>query len=156
MNTEISYIRNGILVTVAVLLAVGSISLLQHSRWPEQDSGRNPEISSPALSRVSASNQEGMRLFKTNCTACHSLYKDLTGPALAGVTDRWPSRALLKKWILNWSKAVATGNPYPRKMADWSPLTMNIFEGSLSDQDVESIINYLEEEGKKDRVVAYR
>lgn len=56
MNTEISYIRNGILVTVAVLLAVGSISLLQHSRWPEQDSGRNPEISSPALSRVSASN----------------------------------------------------------------------------------------------------
>lgn len=154
MNTELSYIRNGMLGAVAILLLAGMVSLFQNSRQPDDVSEEKRDVNSSAVAETRVSHPEGKRLFQINCASCHALNKDLTGPALAGVVERWPDRALLKKWILNWSKAVATGDPYPVKMVKWSTATMNFFEGTLTDKEVESIIDYLETDGAKDRVVA--
>src|SRR5918993_947381 len=48
-------------------------------------------------------NSKGKQLFQQNCASCHSLTKDLTGPALAGVEERgpWTDRKNLVKWIQN-------------------------------------------------------
>ncbi len=86
--------------------------------------------------------QDGKALFNANCASCHKMDKDLTGPALQGVGDRWPSTDLLKTWIKNWPAAVATGDPYAVKMKDWSPAAMNLFP-NLSDAELDALTTYL-------------
>ena len=86
--------------------------------------------------------QDGKALFSANCASCHKMDKDLTGPALLGVAERWSSTDLLKKWIKNWPSAVATGDPYAVKMKDWSPTAMNLFP-NLSDTDLDALIGYM-------------
>lgn len=87
--------------------------------------------------------QDGKALFNANCASCHKMDKDLTGPALMGVTDRWSSKDLLKTWIKNWPAAVATGDPYAVKMKDWSPAAMNLFP-NLSDAELDALVTYIE------------
>jgi len=95
-----------------------------------------------------ANAQDGKALFQSNCASCHGLFKDLTGPALAGVDQRWPSRELLHLWVKNWNKAVATGDPYAVKIQNWSAAAMNSFE-SLPDKDIDAILDYIKTEGDK-------
>ncbi len=94
------------------------------------------------LSIQSVHAQDGKALFNANCASCHKMDKDLTGPALQGVTDRWSSTDLLKVWIKNWNQAVATGDPYAVKMKDWSPSAMNVFP-NLSDAELDALVNYM-------------
>lgn len=93
-----------------------------------------------SFSRVQA--QDGKALFNANCASCHKVDKDLTGPALMGVEDRWPNKQLLHLWIKNWPAAVATGDPYPVKLKDWSAAAMNQFP-NLSDADIDAILGYI-------------
>ncbi len=86
--------------------------------------------------------QDGKALFNANCASCHKVDKDLTGPALMGVEDRWPSKQLLHLWIKNWPAAVATGDPYAVKIKDWSTAAMNQFP-NLSDADIDAILGYI-------------
>jgi cytochrome c551/c552 len=87
--------------------------------------------------------QDGKALFNAVCASCHKMDKDLVGPALMGVTDRWSSKDLLKTWIKNWPAAVATGDPYAVKMKDWSPTGMNLFP-NLSDAELDALVTYIE------------
>jgi len=88
--------------------------------------------------------QDGKALFNANCASCHKIDKDLTGPALQGIEDRWPSKDLLKTWIKNWPDAVKTGDAYALKIKDWSPAAMTSFT-SLQDADIEAILTYIRE-----------
>ena len=88
--------------------------------------------------------QDGKALFNANCASCHKIDKDLTGPALQGIEDRWPSKDLLKTWIKNWPDAVKTGDAYAVKIKDWSPAAMTSFN-SLQDADIEAILTYIRE-----------
>ena len=94
-----------------------------------------------SLSAIQA--QDGKTLFNTNCASCHNLYKDGTGPALIGVQDRWSNEKLLHQWVLNWNKAVASGDAYAAKIKDYSPTAMTVFEGTLKDADVDAILAYI-------------
>lgn len=86
--------------------------------------------------------QDGKALFNANCASCHKVDKDLTGPALLGVEERWSSKELLKTWIKNWPAAVATGDAYAVKMKDWSAAAMNQFP-NLTDPELEGILTYI-------------
>ena len=90
-----------------------------------------------------ATAQDGRALFNANCASCHKVDQDLTGPALLGMSDRWPSQELLHQWIKNWNSAVATGDAYAAQMAAWSPTAMNTFP-NLSDAEIDSIIAYVD------------
>ena len=90
---------------------------------------------------------DGAALFKANCAACHAINKDIMGPSLVNVIDRWPSKELLYMWINNWTKAVATGDPYAIKVKDYSSAAMTTF--NLSDEEIDSILAYINESSRE-------
>ena len=91
--------------------------------------------------------QDGAKLFKQNCAVCHSTgTQKLTGPGLAGVFDRVPkpAEAWLHAWIMNNEKVIKSGDAYATKLyADNGKAAMTVFEGQLSDKDVDAIIAYI-------------
>jgi mono/diheme cytochrome c family protein/cytochrome c553 len=89
--------------------------------------------------------QDGKALFQSNCASCHSPIKVITGPALKGVTERVPDKSLLHAWIKNNQKVLASGNPYFTKLFnEFNKTPMNVFEGSLTDKDIDAILSYVE------------
>ncbi|MCF8464415.1 MAG: c-type cytochrome [Flavobacteriales bacterium] len=87
--------------------------------------------------------QDGEKLFKQNCAACHvPTDKTVVGPGLKGISERTPS----EKWIIDWVKnpdaLIASGDAYANKIKDFSPTAMTAF-GFLSDEEIVSIIGYI-------------
>jgi cytochrome c2 len=95
--------------------------------------------------------QDGEKLFKQNCAVCHASHTDqkLTGPGLKGVFDRTPKGDWMKKWIINNQKMIKSGDAYAVKIYnDFGKATMNVFEGQLTETDVDAIIGYLKAPAK--------
>ena len=67
-----------------------------------------------SFNRVQA--QDGKALFSQNCASCHAVNKQLTGPALAGVEERWTKREDLHAWIKNSAAFLKTGDPYANEL----------------------------------------
>jgi len=87
--------------------------------------------------------QDGKALFSQNCASCHAVNKNLTGPALAGVEDRWAEKKNLYAWIKNSAAYLKTGDPYATKLYnDYNKTAMNLFP-SLTDQDIDAILAYI-------------
>ena len=54
--------------------------------------------------------ESGEKLFKQNCTACHTITSArLVGPGLEGVTDKYEKEWLIK-WIRNSQALIASGD----------------------------------------------
>jgi mono/diheme cytochrome c family protein len=89
--------------------------------------------------------QDGAKIFKQNCAVCHTLTdQKLTGPGLAGIFDRAPKGDWLNKWILNNEKLIKSGDAYANKIyAANGKAAMTVFEGQLTDKDVEAILAYV-------------
>jgi mono/diheme cytochrome c family protein len=87
--------------------------------------------------------QDGKALFSANCASCHAVNKKLTGPALAGVEDRWPDKQNLYAWIKNSAAFLKTGDPYATNLYnEYNKVAMNNFPG-LSDADIDAILVYI-------------
>ena len=87
--------------------------------------------------------QDGKALFSTNCASCHAVHKKLTGPALAGVEERWPDRTKLNAWIKNSAAFLKTGDVYANNLYnEYNKTAMNQFPG-LSDKDIDAILVYV-------------
>jgi mono/diheme cytochrome c family protein len=87
---------------------------------------------------------DGKALFQANCASCHNPYKDLTGPALNGVSGRTPGKEWLYKWIHNSSALIASGDKYANEIyTKWNKVAMTSFP-SLSTEEIDAIITYVE------------
>ena len=87
--------------------------------------------------------QDGKALFTTNCASCHQVHKPSTGPALAGVEDRWPNKANLYAWIRNSAAFLKTGDKYANDLYNqWNKTAMNQFP-NLTDEEIGAIITYI-------------
>jgi mono/diheme cytochrome c family protein len=87
--------------------------------------------------------QDGKALFSANCASCHAVNKKLTGPALAGVEDRWPDKQNLYAWIKNSAAFLKTGDAYANNLYnEYNKVAMNNFPG-LSDADIDAILAYI-------------
>ncbi len=87
--------------------------------------------------------QDGKALFTTNCASCHNVHKESTGPALAGVEDRWPNKANLYSWIRNSAAFLKTGDKYANDLyTKYNKVAMNQFP-SLTDEEIGAIITYI-------------
>ena len=87
--------------------------------------------------------QDGKSIFQNNCASCHSVTKDLTGPALAGVTTRgpWTVRKNIYAWVHNPSKFMAT-NPYTQGLKAKFGIVMTPF-ADLSEKEIDAVIDYV-------------
>ena len=86
---------------------------------------------------------DGEALFKSNCTACHSLGEDrLIGPGLKGITEK-RDRDWLTKWIRNSQEFIKSGDPEAVKLwEEWQPSVMTPFY--FSDEEFDALFSYLE------------
>jgi Cytochrome c len=86
--------------------------------------------------------QDGKALFQANCASCHAVNKKLTGPALAGVEDRWPDSKMLHAWIRNNQAVIKSGYPYAVTLYDQYKVSMNTFP-NFTDKDIDAILGYI-------------
>ena len=106
-----------------------------------------------SISASAQNTEEGEKLYKANCTACHHIDNKLIGPALRGVSDKYSEEWLIK-WIKNSAEMIAAGDP--DAIAIWeeynkSPMTAFHY---FSDDDVRNILAYIEQAPEKQAVVA--
>lgn len=94
------------------------------------------------LSVLKVTAQDGKALFNAKCASCHALDRILTGPALAGVEDRWEDRNKLKDWIRNNIKLTATGYPKAVEMSNSTTTQMSAFD-DLQDVEIEAILEHI-------------
>ena len=93
--------------------------------------------------------QDGKAIFQNNCASCHSVFKDLTGPALGGVTSRgpWTDHKKLYEWVHNPSKFMAS-DPYTQGLKQkFGGVVMTAFE-NLSEKEIDAVIDYVEKTAK--------
>ncbi|MGF7231005.1 c-type cytochrome [Arachidicoccus sp.] len=90
--------------------------------------------------------QDGKALFQANCASCHQIHKDATGPALAGVEDRWPSRDKIHQWVHNSSAVLASGDKYTNDLFQKFGKTPMTHFPQLSDKDIDGILDYIKKE----------
>ncbi|MEI6946763.1 cytochrome c [Paraflavisolibacter sp. H34] len=89
--------------------------------------------------------EEGKAIFSSRCAGCHSIHKQLTGPALAGVDKRHSI-----EWIINFvhssqkvikggdAAAVALFNQFNKVQMPDHP--------DLTDDNIKSVVEYIKEE----------
>lgn len=95
-----------------------------------------------------ASAQNGQALFSQNCASCHAVKKTLTGPALAGVEERWGGdRKKLHAWVHNSQAFLKTGDKYANELyLKFNKTAMPAFPG-LADKDIDAILDYVKTAG---------
>ena len=91
----------------------------------------------------------GKALFQQNCASCHNVHKKLTGPALAGVEDRWADKQLLHSWIRNSAAVLKSGDKYANDLYNqYNKLQMTAFP-ALTDANIDDILAYISAEAAK-------
>ncbi len=100
-------------------------------------------VSTVTFSVHAQSVEDGEKLYKANCTACHMIDKKLIGPPLLGISEKYSEEWLIK-WIKNSSEMIASGDPQAVAIYEEynkSPMTAFLH---FSDEDVLNILAYIE------------
>jgi len=98
------------------------------------------------LSSSLAIAQNGEKLFKSNCAACHNIDRLSTGPALQGSRQRWidnSSEENFYKWILNSKQVIDEGDQYAIQLFDKFNQSV-MTPQAISRDDIDSIFAYVE------------
>jgi mono/diheme cytochrome c family protein len=94
------------------------------------------------IAKVSA--QDGKALFMSKCASCHVMGKDLTGPNLQGVVDRWGGNVnQIHEWIHNYAKAVEKGYPRAKEVVNFSQSNMTAFGDAITDVEIDAVLKYV-------------
>ena len=88
----------------------------------------------------SASIDAGRNFFYSNCTSCHAVFKNLTGPALVGA-DRRITKEMYYAIVANPRLAIKKYPYFKNQLKHWQVL-MSAFPG-LKREDVDSIIEFV-------------
>ena len=99
------------------------------------------------------SQEDGAKIFKQNCTACHVLGETkLIGPGLKGITEK-RDKEWLKKWINNSSELIASGDADAIAIfEEYNKVAMTNFY--FSDEEFEALFAYLDAPPEEEAVVA--
>ena len=88
--------------------------------------------------------QDGKALFNQKCASCHAIDKQLVGPALRGVEDRWGGdKAKIHEWVHNSAAVIKSG--YPRAVEvynQFNKVQMTAFP-ELKDAEIDAILAYI-------------
>lgn len=91
--------------------------------------------------------QDGAKLFKQNCAACHKIDKASVGPALKGVKAKWEEAGegdLIYKWVENPQALYDSGeSKMAKEIWDFSPAAMTP-QAHLTKDEVSAIFTYID------------
>lgn len=89
--------------------------------------------------------ENGEKLFKSLCAACHKPYKRAVGPALHGVVAKYDGDfEWLYSWIKNSAELIKSGDARANAIYnEYNQVAMNAFP-QLSNQDIDDILAYVE------------
>ena len=92
----------------------------------------------------------GETIFKGTCAQCHSVLKNMVGPALKDLEKRgpWADRKQLYAWIHN-PPAFMSENEYARNLKDQFGIMMVAFP-TLSEKDIDAIVEYINSYSQKE------
>lgn len=86
---------------------------------------------------------QGAKVFKANCAACHKIDKDMTGPALKGAKARWEGKGDIYAWVKNSTAYLKTGNDYANTIfEEWNKSIMTPM--ALTDADIDAVLHYVD------------
>ncbi len=88
--------------------------------------------------------QNGKQIFQTNCQSCHAINKKLSGPALAGFTERGPwaeNKENIYKWVHNPGAFIPTTAYTKALQAEYGQIMPGFPQ--LSNQDIDAVIEYI-------------
>ena len=132
-------------MAIAFFIAIKILFFFSNISSQQQSETSIVTIDNNISSVISTKFSNGKALFIQNCATCHSLTRDLVGPALAGVADRVPDKQLLHEWIKDNEKILKSKNPYFIQLySKYNKTSMNKFP-NLSDEDIDAILNYVSE-----------
>ena len=87
--------------------------------------------------------QDGKALFNQKCASCHAVDKNLIGPALMGVVDRWPDKSKIYDWVHNSAAVVKSGYPHAVDVyTQFNKVQMTAFP-ELNNKDIDAILGYV-------------
>lgn len=88
--------------------------------------------------------QDGKAIFQDNCASCHSVTKDLTGPALKGVTTRgpWTDRKKIYEWVHNPAKFMSS-DPYTQGLKKQFGGAMMTAFPALAEKEIDAVIEHI-------------
>ena len=97
-----------------------------------------------STSFAQASVEAGEKIFKQNCTSCHSMGTNkVVGPGLKDVMKRVPSEEWAAKWIKNNGAVLKSGDEYANKIyAENNKAAMTVFT-NFKDDEIKSGSAYL-------------
>lgn len=102
-------------------------------------------IFSLLTSASSFAQPDGEKIFKGYCASCHQIHKDMTGPALAGVQERWEgNEELLYKWIQNPAEVKEMGDSYVNQLlAEWEPRAGLMTAQPITNEEIDAVLTYI-------------
>jgi mono/diheme cytochrome c family protein len=87
---------------------------------------------------------EGQALFQAKCQKCHLMDRQMTGPALEGVRNRWADTVSLYQWIKDSQGFLETGDKYANELFEYYNHSIMPAHPELSDEDIALILQYIE------------
>jgi mono/diheme cytochrome c family protein len=94
---------------------------------------------------------DGKAIFLGKCASCHnpSMKAKSTGPALAGVQQRWAGReAILKQWIRNSALVIKSGDAYANALYnEYNKSNMTAFP-NLTDGEIDAVLGYIQQKAE--------
>ncbi|RYZ18998.1 MAG: cytochrome c [Chitinophagaceae bacterium] len=146
---QVRYLFLAIFILLAgwSLYWIGEQVFLTEQRSAALTSVKTAAASSTApgtAAKATAPPAPGKGIFQQNCAACHALDKDMTGPALRGLTSRgpWADRKKLYAWVHNPAAFLAK-DPYTQGLQKQYGAIMMPFP-QLSEKDIDQIVEYVE------------
>ena len=90
--------------------------------------------------------QDGEGLFKSKCSTCHNLKKDMVGPKLQGVKQKWTDAEegeMLYEWVKNSDMLIASGkSQMALAIKDFDLSTMS--PQTVTNEEVDAILDYVD------------
>ncbi|GAB3665522.1 c-type cytochrome [Echinicola sediminis] len=111
--------------------------------------GINAFAADPGVSDSEEAVKAGESLFNANCKTCHKLDQKFTGPALRGVSDR-RDLAWIQAFVKNSQKVIQEGDATAVALFAEYNNTVMPAHPFLSDEDVMSLLSYIEFGGKEE------
>lgn len=102
-----------------------------------------------STARTQAANpEEGKKLFMARCASCHNVTKKLTGPALAGVTERH-STEWITRFVKSSQSMVKAGDKAALEVFNQNNQVVMPDHPDLTDDMIGDILGYIKEEAGK-------